>query len=120
MKKKILIVEDNAQDRKIIMRNLVKHGYKNLIFAATGEEGIVMAKSKKPDLIILDINLPQMSGVQVHITLRLDPVTRRIPVIFNTKLLKIDEIDDGMNRFVFKSSSLENLVKEVDAILGSK
>ncbi len=119
MAKKILIVEDNAQDRKIIMRNLIKHGYKNLILASTGEEGIVMANSEKPDLIILDINLPQMSGVGVHITLKNDPATHHIPILFNTKLLKAGEASYDWSRTLAKSSLSEDLVKAIKTILGS-
>ena len=118
MAKKILIIEDDAQDRKIIKLNLIKHGYKDLIFASSGEEGVAKAESEKPDLIILDINMPQMSGVEVQRILRLDPATQRIPVIFMTNLLKKIDIGGGMNRFIAKSSLSKDLVKEVKMIFG--
>lgn len=119
MTKKILIVEDNLQDGKIIQRTLITHGYTNLITALTGEDGIVQAKSEHPDLIILDINLPQMSGVEVNMVLKSDPVTRDIPVLFNTGLLEVGETISGMNRFTSKSPRQEDLLKAVKTILGS-
>lgn len=119
MAKKILIVEDNAQDRKIIKRNLNKSGYEHLMFASSGEEGIAKARSEKPDLIILDITLPQISGVEVHMTLKNDPATRHIPVLFNTNLLKSGDAYEDMNRFLSKSSPSEDLVKAIKTMLGS-
>lgn len=123
--KKILIVEDNAQDKKIIRLNLTKHGYKNLLFASTGEEGVAKAKSEKPDLIIVDINLPQMNGVEVNIALKNDPATRPIPVLFNTNLLNTSAVDPGIEpfvskgHFVAKSTLQKDLIKAIKTILGS-
>ncbi len=65
MAKKILIVEDEAQDQEIIKLSLIKHGYEDLIFASTGEEGIVKARSEKPDLVLVDTKLPDMEGFEV-------------------------------------------------------
>ncbi len=65
MAKKILIVEDNAQDQKNIKLSLIKHGYENLIFTSTGEEAIAKARSEKPDLVIVDTKLPDMEGFEV-------------------------------------------------------
>ncbi len=65
MAKKILIVEDNAQDQKTIKLSLIKHGYENLIFASTGEEAIAKARSEKPDLVLVDTKLPDMEGFEV-------------------------------------------------------
>ena len=118
MPKKILIVEDSAQDRKIMKRNLNKGGYENLIFASSGEEGLLKARSEKPDLIILDINLPQASGVEVHMTLKNDPATKHIPVLFNTNLLKSGDPYEDMNKFLSKSSSTEDLIKAIKTMLG--
>jgi len=116
---KILIIEDNAQDQKIMKLNLIKGGYKNLIFASTGEDGIVKAKSEKIDLIILDINLPQMNGVEVQMALKRDPTTRHIPILFTTNLLKKGELGDGMDKFLAKSSLQKDLIKSVKMLLGS-
>ncbi|MDO8730857.1 MAG: response regulator [Candidatus Omnitrophota bacterium] len=117
MAKKILIVEDNVQDAKIIKRNLNKNGYEELIFASTGEEGLAKAKSEKPDMIILDINLPQMSGVQVHITLKNDPSTKHIPVLFITNLMKPGDDYEDPNKFLSKSAPLEDLIKAIKTTL---
>jgi len=65
MAKKILIVEDDAQDQKIIKLSLIKHGYEELIFTSTGEDAIAKARSEKPDLVLVDTKLPDMEGFEV-------------------------------------------------------
>lgn len=62
--KKILIIEDNEQDRKIMKRFLNEAGFEEILFAESGEEGLNKAKSEKPDLVILDTLLPGMDGFQ--------------------------------------------------------
>jgi len=63
--KKILIIDDDDQDRKIITRFLKKAGYENIVLAATGGEGIKMVEAEKPFLIILDTVLPDIIGFEV-------------------------------------------------------
>ena len=65
MEKKILIIDDNEQDRKIIKRCLEKAGYQEIVLAETGKDGAEKAESEKPDLIILDTMLPDMEGFEV-------------------------------------------------------
>ena len=62
---KVLIVDDNEQDRKIMRRVLGKAGYEEIFIAKTGEEGVDKAKSEKPDFIILDTILPGIDGFEV-------------------------------------------------------
>ena len=62
---KILIIDDNEQDRKIIKRYVGKAGYENIVMAETGNEGVEKAESEKPDLIILDTVLPDTVGFEV-------------------------------------------------------
>jgi DNA-binding response OmpR family regulator len=62
---KILVIDDNPQDQKIVKRYLDRFGYGDVIFANTGETGIAMVKSEKPDIVITDTNLPGMDGFEV-------------------------------------------------------
>jgi len=65
MGKKILIIDDSSQDRKIMARFLAAAGYDEIITAATGEEGVAKAASDKPDLVITDTMMPGINGFEV-------------------------------------------------------
>jgi two-component system, cell cycle response regulator DivK len=76
----ILIVEDNEKNRKLVRDVLQHKGYKTLE-AETGEDGIRMAQESGPALILMDIQLPGMNGMEALGRLRADPKTKKIPVI---------------------------------------
>ena len=80
MPKKILIVEDNPQNMKLILMTLRQYGY-NLLEATDGEEALKIAKGEKPDLIITDIQLPEIDGLEVIRRLRQMPVFSHIPIV---------------------------------------
>jgi DNA-binding response OmpR family regulator len=65
MGRRILIIDDNEQDRKIIKRLLIKQGHQEILTAANGREGVEKAKSQKPELVILDTLLPDALGFDV-------------------------------------------------------
>ena len=81
--KKILIVEDNADWREVLMMMIQRLGY-DVISAANGEDGIAEAFAAHPDLVLMDLGLPRMSGDQAIARLKADPVTKDIPVIVQT------------------------------------
>ncbi len=76
----ILIVEDNEKNRKLVRDVLQFRGYQTLE-AETAEEGIRLAQESRPALILMDIQLPGMSGIEALGRLRADPKTKKIPVI---------------------------------------
>ena len=76
----ILIVEDNEKNLKLVRDVLQFNGYQT-IEAGTAEDGVRLAKSRIPDLILMDIQLPGMDGITALGELRADPTTRAIPVI---------------------------------------
>ena len=82
---KILIVEDSRLLRIATERTLVKAGYE-VITAADGEEGLRLALESKPDLVVLDMMLPKLSGQEVLQQLRLNPSSASTPVIVLTSL----------------------------------
>jgi two-component system cell cycle response regulator DivK len=81
--KTILYVEDNEFNRKIV-RDLLAHSSYRLIEAADGEAGVAAARETLPDLIIMDIQLPKLSGLEATRQLRAEPATAHIPIIAMT------------------------------------
>lgn len=77
---KILLVEDNEMNRDMLSRRLQRKGY-SVVTAHDGEQGLLLARSETPDLILMDISLPMMSGLEVTRLLKSDEATRHIPVI---------------------------------------
>jgi len=84
-KKKILVVEDNAASRNLIALVLGRSGYE-VAEATTGVDAIDQAHTTHPDLIIMDLGLPEMTGDEATVRLKADPSTKDIPVIVNTAL----------------------------------
>ena len=74
----ILIVEDNAKNMKLV-RDILQHRGHRTLEAVTGEEGVRLALEHKPDLILMDIQLPGISGIEALRQLRSDPRTAAIP-----------------------------------------
>jgi two-component system cell cycle response regulator DivK len=78
--KTILYVEDNEVNRRIVQDLLRRTSYR-LIEAPDGEAGLEMARRERPDLILMDIQLPKISGIEATRTLRREPATAAIPII---------------------------------------
>ncbi|MEW5900399.1 MAG: response regulator [Acidobacteriota bacterium] len=116
VKKKILVVEDNRVTLRMLERTLSDAGYA-VIPASDGREAVRMAKLRRPDLLILDIVLPGLDGIGVACSLRDDPTTEGIPIIFLSALLgktKGQEIKpiEGTS-FIGKPWKKDELLKEV-------
>lgn len=77
---KILLVEDNEMNRDMLSRRLLKKGYE-VVMAVNGKEGVDMASTESPDLILLDMSLPVMDGWTAAGHLKSNPETQNIPVI---------------------------------------
>jgi CheY-like chemotaxis protein len=89
-KKKILFVDDDAELLVFLKNMLGRHGFE-VITTSESRETVPLAKQEQPDLIILDVAMPNMDGGDVVALLEADPLTRRIPVIFLTALLTKEE-----------------------------
>lgn len=122
---KVLLVDDSKFLRMANERVLVKAGY-DVCTAADGEEALRVAEEKKPDLILLDMLLPKMSGPEVLHALKKNPATAAIPVIVLTSLSQKNEEKlrtEGADAY-FEKSSLEldknsdRLVATVENVLG--
>jgi CheY-like chemotaxis protein len=103
---KILIVDDSRFLRVANERALLKAGYE-VLTAADGEEGLRLATEQKPDLVVLDMMLPKLSGPEVLRALRKNPKTRAIPVMVLTSLPQANEhtlLKEGATSYFAKSS----------------
>ncbi|HEV8583787.1 MAG TPA: response regulator [Methylomirabilota bacterium] len=76
----ILVVEDNDKNRKLVRDVLVHQGYR-LLEAESGEDGVRLAREHHPALVLMDIHLPGITGIEALQQLRADPTTRAIPII---------------------------------------
>ena len=77
---RILLVEDNEMNRDMLSRRLERKGHQ-LVLAADGEQGLSIARSERPDLILMDLSLPEMDGWEATRRLKADCATRHMPVI---------------------------------------
>ena len=77
---KILYVEDNDDNVYMLKNRLLRAGF-TVIIASNGKQGVAMAASEQPDLILMDLTLPDIDGEEVTRRIRADPATKRIPVI---------------------------------------
>ncbi len=80
---KILVVEDNEMNRDMLSRRLARKGY-TVVIARDGEEGLAVARSESPDLIIMDLSLPRIDGWEATRQLKADQATGDIPIIVLT------------------------------------
>jgi len=96
-KKKILLIDDEEDFCFFVKGNLENTGAFDVLVITSGKEGIKLARENKPDLIFLDINMPEMPGGEVVQILSDRPETKEIPVVFLTALVTKDEMrNDGM------------------------
>jgi two-component system phosphate regulon response regulator PhoB len=120
-KEKILVIEDEEDIRELIKYNLRKEGFENLAFAETGEDGLRLANSFKPDIVLLDLMLPGVDGLSVCRKLKNNPETAKITVIMLTA--KSEETDViiglemGADDYVPKPFSPKILVARIKAAL---
>ena len=121
MAKKILIVEDNELNLKLFNDVLEAHGYETLE-SREGLKALDLARAHNPDLILMDIQLPEVSGLEVTKWLKEDDELRKIPVIAVTAFaMKGDEEkirDGGCEAYISKPISVSHFIKTIDRILG--
>jgi len=85
-KSKILIVDDNSEIRKLLVLRLEESGY-DAVEAATGHEAVEKARATCPDLVVMDLAMPEGNGDEAIVSLKADPLTRDIPIIVLTAYL---------------------------------
>ena len=112
----ILIVEDNEKNLKLVRDVLQVKGY-DTIEAGTAEDGLKLARGRKPDLILMDIQLPGMSGIEALKALRAEPATAAIPVVAITASVMQQDRQQimcaGFDGFIEKPINLRGLLDTV-------
>ena len=122
--KKILLIEDNEMNRDMLSRRLAKRGYA-VVMAVDGAEGVTMARSESPDLVLMDMGLPVMDGWTATRNIKADPTTARIPVLALTaEAMEGDRekcLAAGCDDYDTKPVDLVRLIGKIEALLaGSK
>jgi CheY-like chemotaxis protein len=116
----ILIVEDNKLYLNLLTDMLSYSGYK-VIKAQNGEEGITRARELKPDLILMDIQMPVLDGFQATRRIRTNPDLEKIPIIALTALAMSGDrekcFEAGMNGYLSKPVNIEELKKAMDTLI---
>jgi two-component system phosphate regulon response regulator PhoB len=122
-KESILVVEDEEDIAELVNYNLGKEGYE-ITCAATGEDGLKLARIKRPSLIILDLMLPGMDGLEVCKALRNDPATHEMAVVMLTAKGEESDIvvglELGADDYIIKPFSPKVLIARIKAILRRK
>jgi two-component system cell cycle response regulator DivK len=120
---KILIVEDDEMNRDMLSRRLLKRGYEVTI-AVDGVEGVRLATEQSPDLVLMDMSLPEMDGWEAIRQLRAAQTTSAIPIIALTAHAMADDrrkaIEAGCNDFDTKPVELTRLLGKIEALLAKK
>jgi CheY-like chemotaxis protein len=116
----ILLVEDNELNRDMLSRRLIRRGY-GVITAHDGAQGHAMACSESPDLILMDIGLPDMDGWQVTQSLKSNAATRNIPIIALTAHALLTDREKarrvGCDDYDTKPVEFERLIQKIETLL---
>jgi len=119
-KARILIVDDELAIRSVLERILQREGFR-VVHAATGQEALESVKVEKPDLMILDLNLPDLNGEEICQRVRKDPAAQSIPILIltgrSTEGLSADCLDGGADDYVNKPFDIKEMVSRVKALL---
>ena len=118
---KILLVEDNELNRDMLSRRLLRKGY-DVLIAKDGGEGVAIATSERPDLILMDMSLPVLDGWEATRRLKAAPETRQIPVIALTAHAMASDkeraLEAGCDDYDTKPIELPRLLEKVERLLG--
>ncbi len=123
---KILLIDDEKDFCFFVKGNLENTGEFKVIATSSGKGGIKLACKEKPDLILLDLNMPETSGDEVAQFLSDRPETKAIPIVFLTALITEDEVGSermaniGGNNFIAKPVTTKDLIANIKKILGEK
>jgi CheY-like chemotaxis protein len=116
----ILLVEDNELNRDMLSRRLERRGFQVLI-AVDGEQGVAMAQSEAPDLVLMDMSLPVLDGWEATRRLKAAPETRAVPIIALTSHAMVGDRDKaiaaGCDDYDTKPIELPRLLEKIDRLI---
>jgi two-component system cell cycle response regulator DivK len=117
----ILIVEDNEKNLKLVRDVLQFKGYRT-IEAMTGTEGVRLAREQHPDLVLMDIQLPDIDGIEALAQIRADPAIAKTPVIAVSASVMPDEqqkiASSGFDAYITKPINVKGFVETVERFMG--
>jgi CheY-like chemotaxis protein len=117
---KILLVEDNEMNRDMLSRRLTRNGFE-VVIAVNGQEGVDLATSSQPDLILMDMSLPILDGWEATRRVKANPATKAIPVIALTAHAMVQDKEKalaaGCDEFDTKPVELPRLLEKIKALL---
>ena len=117
---KILLVEDNEMNRDMLSRRLQKRGYE-VVIAVDGQQGVTLAQSEGPDLIVMDMSLPVLDGWEATRQLKGAPATRAVPIIALTAHAMSGDreraMEAGADDFDTKPVELPRLLEKIEVLL---
>jgi two-component system cell cycle response regulator DivK len=120
---KVLLVEDNEMNRDMLSRRLIRRGYE-VVFAVDGQQGVDMAHSEKPDIILMDMSLPVMDGWEATRRVKSDEASRGVPVIGLTAHAMSGDrekaIEAGCDDYDTKPVELDRLIEKIERLLGAR
>ena len=119
---KILLVEDNEMNRDMLSRRLTRRGFE-VIFAVNGQEGVDLAVSERPDIILMDMSLPVLDGWEATRRVKADDATRNVPIIGLTAHAMSGDrekaIEAGCDDYDTKPVEIERLIDKIERLLGA-
>jgi CheY-like chemotaxis protein len=117
---KILLVEDSEMNRDMLARRLARRGYE-VVIAVDGAQGVTLAQTEAPDLILMDMNLPVLDGSEATRQLRAAPATQSIPIIALTAHAmsgdRENALEAGCDDYDTKPIELERLLGKIEVLL---
>ena len=119
---KVLLVEDNEMNRDMLSRRLIRRGFQ-VVFAMDGQQGVDLARSERPDIILMDMSLPVIDGWEATRRVKADDVTRGVPVIGLTAHAMAGDrekaIEAGCDDYDTKPVELDRLIGKIERLLGT-
>jgi CheY-like chemotaxis protein len=119
---KVLLIEDNEMNRDMLSRRLIRRGFQ-VVFAMDGQQGVDLARSERPDIILMDMSLPVIDGWEATRRVKADDVTRSVPVIGLTAHAMSGDrekaIEAGCDDYDTKPVELDRLIGKIERLLGT-
>lgn len=120
---KVLLIEDNEMNRDILFRRLSRRGYV-VVFAVDGQQGVEMARSEKPDIILMDMSLPIIDGWEATRRVKSDNAIRDVPVIGLTAHAMTGDrekaLEAGCDDYDTKPVELDRLISKIERLLSQR
>ena len=117
---KVLLIEDNEMNRDMLSRRLIRRGFQ-VVFAMDGQQGIDLARSERPDIILMDLGLPVIDGWEATRRVKADDATRGVPVIGLTAHAMTGDrekaIEAGCDDYDTKPVELDRLIGKIERLL---